>query len=191
MLAVIALVAGGTVVATKLSRDDGAARGEPTTPFSGLTIVPTHPPEPTNFNTWARVGGVDATFTNDGRAVRLDPHDAVDTPKPAWAGLIQPGDPACSLRFTGRVRSATGGYALGLTAVASPAGTDSGPIPTPLDNDWHAIDVTITKTGEVSVDLDGKSAVRRTLAPGCGRPAIRVSGGTTEFTDVLVGQVAP
>lgn len=187
VLAVVALVAGGTVVVTKLSRDNAAAPGPTTTPFNGLTIVPTHPPEPTDFNTWNRVGGIDATFTNNGRTVRLDPHD---TPPPAWAGLIQPGDPACSLRFTGRVRGTTGGYAIGLTAINSPADADAVPIPAPPDNDWHAIDVTITKAGDVSVDLDGKSALRRTTTPGCGRPAIRISAGATEFADVLVGQVS-
>ncbi len=191
VLAVVILVAGGTVVVTKLSRSNGTPQdGTTTTPFNGLTIVPTHPPEPTNFNAWRRVGGIDATFTDDGRTVRLDPHDVAGTPMTTWTGLIQPGDPACSLRFTGRVRGASSGYAIGLTTASSPADPDSGPIPAPADNDWHAIDVTITETGEVSVDLDGKSALRRGTAPGCGRPAIKVSRGATEFTDVLVGQAA-
>jgi len=189
VLAVVALVAGGTVVATKLSRDDAASPASTTTtPFNGLTIVPTHPPEPTDFTVWTPVGGIDATFTNNGRTARLDAHD---NPTAAWAGLIQPGDPACSLRFTGRVRSAAGGYAIGLTTIANPAGPDPGPIPTPPDNDWHTIDVTITKAGEVSVDLDGQATLRRTTAPTCGRPAIRATAGATEFADVLVGQVAP
>ncbi|MFL0173147.1 MULTISPECIES: hypothetical protein [Mycobacteriaceae] len=187
VLAVVALVAGGTVVATKLSRDNAAAPSATPTPFNGLTIVPTHPPEPTDFDTWTRVGDVEATFTNDGRAVRLESNA---NPTAAWAGLLQPGDPACSLRFTGRVRTASGGYTLGLTTEAGPAETDSGPIPTPPGNDWHAIDVTITRAGEVAVDLDGKSALRRTTTPGCGRPAIRISAGATEFADVLVGRVS-
>ncbi len=187
MLAVVALAAGGTVVATKSLRDDAAAPSTTPTSFNGLTIVPTHPPVPTDFTAWTRVGGIDTTFTNNGRAVRLDPHA---NPTTAWSGLLQPGDPACSLRFTGRVRSAAGGYAVGLATVDGPADTDSGPIPAPPDNDWHTIDVTITKAGDVSVDVDGKSALRRTTAPGCGRPAVRVSAGATEFADVLVGQVA-
>lgn len=192
VLAVVALVAGGTVAVTKLSRSNGASQGgTTTTPFNGLTIVPTHPPEPTDFNAWNRVGGIDVTFTDDGRTVRLDPRTVAGSPITTWAGLIQPGDPACSLRFTGRVRGASSGYAIGLTTVSNPADTDSGPIPAPADNDWHAIDVTITKTGAVSVDLDGTSALRRMIAPGCGRPAIRVTRGATEFADVLVGQVAP
>lgn len=111
MLAVVALVAGGTVVATKLSRDNAASVPSTTTaPFNGLTIVPTHPPEPTDFNVWTPVGGIGATFTDNGRTVRLE----AGAPT-AWAGLIQPGAPACSLRFTGRVRTAAGGYAIGLT----------------------------------------------------------------------------
>lgn len=187
MLAVVALVAGGTVVATKSLRDNAAAPSATPTTFNGLTIVPTHPPEPTDFDTWTRIGDIDVTFTNDGRTVRLDPPA---NPTTAWAGLIQPGDPACSLRFTGRVRGTTGGYAIGLTAGNNPADADAVPIPAPSDNDWHAIDVTITKAGEVSVDLDGKSALRRTTTPGCGRPAIRISAGATEFADVLVGQVS-
>ena len=188
VLAVVALVAGGTVVVTKLSRSNGASQdGTTTTPFNGLTIVPTHPPEPTNFNAWNPVGGIAATFSEDGRTVRLDPAGA---PATTWTGLIQPGDPACSLRFTGRVRGASSGYAIGLTTAGSPADPNSGPIPAPADNDWHAIDVTITKTGDVSVDLDGKPALRHTTAPSCGRPAIRVSRGPTEFANVLVGQVA-
>ena len=189
VLAVVALVAGGTVVVTKLSRSNGASQdGTTTTPFNGLTIVPTHPPEPTDFDAWNRVGGIAATFSDDGRTVRLDPAVA---PATTWTGLIQAGDPACSLRFTGRVRGASSGYAIGLTTAGSPAGPDSGPIPAPGDNDWHAVDVTITKTGDVSVDLDGKPTLRRTTAPSCGRAAIRVSRGPTEFADVLVGQVAP
>lgn len=187
VLAVVALVAGGTVVATKSLRDTAAPSTAPPTTFNGLTIVPTHPPEPTDFDTWTRIGDIDVTFTNDGRTVRLDPPA---NPTTAWAGLIQPGDPACSLRFTGRVRGTTGGYAIGLTAGNNPADADAVPIPAPPDNDWHAIDVTITKAGEVSVDLDGKSALRRTTTPGCGRPAIRISAGATEFADVLVGQVS-
>lgn len=188
VLAVVALVAGGTVVATQFSHHDEAAPGPTTTaPFNGLTIVPTHPPEPTDFTSWNRTGGIDATFTNNGRAVRLYTQDTAAAPK----RLIQPGDPVCSLRFTGRVRAVAGGYGIGLTTAGSPADADPGPIPTPLDNDWHTIDVTITTTGEVSVDLDGAAALRRTLAPGCGRPAIRVWDGATEFADVLVGQVAP
>ena len=185
VLAVVVLVAGGTVIATKALRDNTASTNGTTTPFNGLTIVPTHPPEPTDFTNWTRVGGVDATFTDNGRTVRLE----ASAPT-TWAGLSQPGDPACSLRFTGRVRTAAGGYTVGLTTAAGPAGTDSGPIPAPPGNDWHTIDVTITKAGEVSVDLDGKSAFRGTTAPGCGRPAIRISAGATEFTDVLVGQVS-
>lgn len=188
MLAVVALVAGGTVVATKSLHDDAASPRATPTPFNGLTIVPTHPPEPTDFDTWTRIGSVGVTFTNDGRSVRLDPPA---NPTAAWAGLLQPGDPACSLRFTGRVRSATGGgYTIGLGTVDGPAETDSGPIPAPSDNDWHTIDVTITMTGDVSVDVDGTSAMRRATAPSCGRPAIRISAGATEFADVLVGQVA-
>ena len=187
VLAVVALVAGGTVVATKSLRDTAAPSTAPPTTFNGLTIVPTHPPEPTDFDTWTRIGDIDVTFTNDGRTVRLDPPA---NPTTAWAGLIQPGDPACSLRFTGRVRGTTGGYAIGLTAGNNPADADAVPIPAPSDNDWHAIDVTITKAGEVSVDLDGKSALRRTTTPGCGRPAIRISAGATVFADVLVGQVS-
>jgi hypothetical protein len=187
VLAVVALVAGGTVVGALSLRDDTAAPSGTPTPFNGLTIVPTHPPEPTDFTNWNRIGGIDATFTDNGRAVRLDPHG---TPPATWAGLIQPGDPACSLRFTGRVRSTTGGYAIGLTAIDNPADADAVAIPAPPDNDWHAIDVTITKAGEVSVDLDGKSSLRRTTPAGCGRPAIRTSAGATEFADVLVGQVS-
>lgn len=187
VLAVVALVAGGTVVAALSLRDNAAAPSATPTTFNGLTIVPTHPPEPTDFDTWTRIGGVDVTFTDDGRTVRLD---SPANPTTAWAGLIQPGDPACSLRFTGRVRGTTGGYAIGLTAGNNPADADAVPIPAPSDNDWHAIDVTITKAGEVSVDLDGKSALRRTTTPGCGRPAIRISAGATEFADVLVGQVS-
>ena len=187
VLAVVALVAGGTVVATKSLRDTAAPSTVTPTTFNGLTIVPTHPPEPTDFNTWNRVGGIDATFTDNGRTVRLDPHG---TPPTAWTGLIQPGDPACSLRFTGRVRGTTGGYAIGLTAINSPADADAVPIPAAPDNDWHAIDVTITKAGDVSVDLDGKSAPRSATKPGCGRPAIKILTGATEFADVLVGQVS-
>lgn len=187
MLAVLTLVAGGTVVATKSLRDTAAPSTVTPTTFNGLTIVPTHPPEPTDFNTWNRVGGIDATFTDNGRTVRLDPHG---TPPTAWTGLIQPGDPACSLRFTGRVRGTTGGYAIGLTAINSPADADAVPIPAAPDNDWHAIDVTITKAGDVSVDLDGKSAPRSATKPGCGRPAIKILTGATEFADVLVGQVS-
>lgn len=72
VLAVVILVASGTVVVTKLSRSNGTPQdGTTTTPFNGLTIVPTHPPEPTNFNAWSRVGGIDATFTDDGRTVRV------------------------------------------------------------------------------------------------------------------------
>jgi hypothetical protein len=186
VLAVVALVAGGTVVATKLSRDNAASVPSTTTaPFNGLTIVPTHPPEPTDFNVWTPVGGIGATFTDNGRTVRLE----AGAPT-AWAGLIQPGAPACSLRFTGRVRTAAGGYAIGLTTVADPADPGSGRIPTPPDNDWHTIDVTITTAGEVSVDLDGRSTLRLTTAPTCGRPAIRATAGAMEFADVLVGQVA-
>jgi hypothetical protein len=185
VLGIVALVAGGTVVAMKSVRDDTASPSATPTTFNGLTIVPTHPPEPTDFNTWTRVGSVDATFSNNGRTVRLE----TGTPATDRAGLIQPGDPACSLRFTGRVRSAAGGYAVGLTPEAGP-GTDTGPMPAAPDNDWHTIDVTITKAGEVSVDLDGKAALQRTTKPGCGRPAISVSSGATEFADVLVGQVS-
>lgn len=226
-LAVILLVAAGTVAVKQLGRGGTALQAQTgetfteSTTFSGLTFVPNHPAVPTDFTGWNRFGGIDATFSDNGHSVRLDTHDNVDTWKTKWSGLTRPISPACSLRVTGRVRDVshtrgvTGGYGIGIAKVAGPpaaeelkgsavqydfgqqgwrlaeypSDSDSGLIAVPLDNDWHAIDVTITSTGAVSVDLDGKHAVRATMAPGCGQPTIRVWAGAAEFADMLVGQV--
>ncbi|SHU17478.1 Uncharacterised protein [Mycobacteroides abscessus subsp. abscessus] len=225
-LAVILLVAGGTVAVKQFGRGGTAFQaqaGETTTgptAFIGLTFVPNHPAVPTDFTSWNRFGGIDATFSDNGHTVRLDTHDNVDTWKTKWSGLTRPISPACSLRVTGRVRDVShtrgvaGGYGLGITDVAGlpgaeelrgsavqydfgqrgwrltqyPSDSDSDLIAAQLDNDWHTIDVTITSAGAVSVDLDGKQAVRATTAPSCGYATIRVWAGAAEFADMLVGQ---
>jgi hypothetical protein len=78
-----------------------------------------------DFSSWASFGGIDARFTEDGRAVSLDTHDTTDTWHTKWSGLIQQGPPQCTFRLTGRVRDTShavgvaGGFGIGMGDVGS------------------------------------------------------------------------
>lgn len=105
------------------STEVSVARPIPSASSVPLTFVPHHTPTVTDFGTWKRFGGVEATLSADGAEVRLDTHDSVDTWTTKWSGITSPGPPVCSLRLTGRVRDIShapgipGGFSIGLSAL--------------------------------------------------------------------------
>ena len=133
-LAVVLVAVATTLVVRKVAHSDNPSQSQTSTTattFSDLTLVPNHPPISTDFNSWIRFGGIDATLSDNGQTVRLDTHDTVDTWTTKWSGLIREAAPtACSLRgSTGRVRDIShspgvaGGYGIGIANVDGASGS--------------------------------------------------------------------
>jgi hypothetical protein len=93
------------------------------------TLPSSSPDTAAALNGWEQFGGIDAHPGSGGNTVVLDTHNTTETWTTKWSGLIAPGESACTLHFSARVRDIShtsgvpGGYGIGLaTTQNDPSG---------------------------------------------------------------------
>lgn len=152
-----------------------------------------------DLDTWTRFGGGTAEFAAENHQVRLSADGGGNAP----VGLVEPGEPRCTLRLSGRVRQiAPGGFTIGLASydggtllgtglradfgtqayrvVEYPGDTESTATSGEFDDEWHDVEVVIGPQLH-SLTVDGVTVITTASTGRCGLATLAVWSGTTEF----------